>query len=209
MRPTARRRRPARRNKRASHAAGDGALRRSSRRAGASWPTWPSRAALGQRLRALAAGGDRIQVIEVLAGASWSAWPQPAYGRPVVSVADSETVRLLDSRAAVGVWRRRGGRGCRWQCSAGWCGRTQRHTSRRRPPRLRPARCHGAIMAAAARVANLAAGEGAPGRVAPGRGALCVHGARFRGRPDAGANLDRYIRWVQQVLARMRARSSS
>ena len=55
----------------------------------------------------LLAGNPAIQVIEVLAGAPLE---RMAAAEHVADrgelVADNETVRLLDSRAAVGVWRR-------------------------------------------------------------------------------------------------------
>ena len=153
----------------------------------------------------LLAGDPAIQVIEVLAGAPLE---RMAAAEHVADrgelVADSETVRLLDSRAAVGVWRR------------GEDGLPVAVLSRLVRPHAAP---HFETPPAPAFDlpdatvrswllppvwANLAAGEERFLAELRPAAALFVRftGLDFEGDPDAGANLDRYIRWVQQVLAR-------
>ncbi len=153
----------------------------------------------------LLAGDPAIQVIEVLAGAPLE---RMAAAEHVADrgdlVADSETVRLLDSRAAVGVWRR------------GEDGLPVAVLSRLVRPRAAPQfdappapsfdLPDGTVRPwlLPAVWANLAAGEERFLAELRPAAALFVRftGLDFEGDPGAGAHLDCYIRWVQQVLAR-------
>jgi len=153
----------------------------------------------------LLAGNPAIQVIEVLAGAPLE---RMAAAEHVADrgelVADNETIRLLDSRAAVGVWRR------------GEDGLPVAVLSRLVRPRTTPhfdappapsydlpdATVRPWLLPAV--WANLAAGEERFLAELRPATALFVRftGLDFEQDPAAGEHLDRYIRWVQQVLAR-------